>query len=80
MLELATPVTIERFTENRGGAYVGWRYFGRPGARDPIPQQSPIPNLFLCGHWVAPGGGVCNVMAGGLNAADLAEAYLQSSH
>ena len=79
VLQLATPVTIERFTENRGGSYVGWRS-SADQARNPIPQQSPVENLFLCGHWVAPGGGVCNVMAGGLNAADLAEAYLQSSH
>ena len=77
VLELATPVTIERFTENRGGAYVGWRY-STDQARDNIPQQSPIPNVFLCGHWVAPGGGVCNVMAGGLNAADLVNQYLET--
>jgi prolycopene isomerase len=75
VLELATPVTIERFTENRDGAYVGWRY-STDQARQNIPQQSPIPNLFLCGQWVAPGGGVCNVMAGGLNAAELVEVHL----
>ncbi len=78
VLELSTPVTIERFTENRGGAYVGWRY-SADQVRDPIPQQSPVENLLLCGHWVGPGGGVSNVMAGGLNAADLAEAYLNDS-
>ena len=78
VLELATPVTIERFTENRGGAYVGWRY-SADQAGNLIPQQSPVENLFLCGHWVAPGGGVSNVMTGGLNAAELAEAYLRRS-
>jgi len=26
VLELATPITLERYTPNRGGAYVGWRY------------------------------------------------------
>jgi prolycopene isomerase len=25
VLELATPITIERYTENRGGSYVGWK-------------------------------------------------------
>jgi prolycopene isomerase len=78
VLELATPVTIERFTENRGGAYVGWRY-SADQAGNLIPQQSPVENLFLCGHWVSPGGGVSNVMTGGLNAAELAEVHLQSS-
>jgi len=79
VLELSTPVTIERFTGNRGGAYVGWRYSADQAERQ-IPQQSPVENLLLCGHWVSPGGGVSNVMSGGLNAADLAEAYLQKSH
>lgn len=78
VLSLATPVTIERFTENRGGAYVGWRYSADQVRRN-IPQLSPVPNLFLCGHWVEPGGGVNNVMNGGLNAAKLAEAYLKAS-
>jgi prolycopene isomerase len=77
VLSLATPVTIERFTENRGGAYVGWRS-SADQMRENIPQQSPIPNLFLCGHWVEPGGGVSNVMNGGLNAAALAEACVKA--
>jgi prolycopene isomerase len=75
ILSLATPITIRRFTENRGGAYVGWRY-SADQVRKNIPQQSPVANLFLCGHWVEPGGGVNNVMTGGLNAAELADAYL----
>ncbi|MCP3983558.1 MAG: NAD(P)/FAD-dependent oxidoreductase [bacterium] len=75
VLELATPVTIERFTENRGGAYVGWRYSPNQ-VQDSIPQRSPVENIFLCGHWVRPGGGVSNAMAGGLNAAELAAQYL----
>ena len=78
VLALATPVTIERFTENRGGAYVGWRY-SADQVRENIPQQSPVANLFLCGHWVGPGGGVSQVMTGGLNAADLAEEYLKTA-
>jgi prolycopene isomerase len=78
VLELSTPVTIERFTGNRDGAYVGWRY-SADQAGHLISQQSPVENLFLCGHWVAPGGGVSNVMTGGLNAAELVETYLQGS-
>jgi prolycopene isomerase len=77
VLSLATPVTIERFTENRGGAYVGWRSSADQMMKN-IPQQSPVANLFLCGHWVEPGGGVSNVMQGGVNAAELAEQYLKA--
>jgi phytoene dehydrogenase-like protein len=75
-LELATPVTIQRDTENRAGAYVGWRYSASQ-ALDLIPQQSPVENLILCGQWVAPGGGVSNVMRGGNNAAAIASDYLR---
>jgi prolycopene isomerase len=78
VMELATPVTIERYTENRGGAYVGWRY-SADQAQSHFPQESPVPNLFLCGHWVAPGGGVSNVMTGGVKAAAIADAYLRRS-
>jgi prolycopene isomerase len=78
VLELATPTTIERYTDNRGGAYVGWRYSSEQ-ARDHFPQQSPVANLFLCGHWVAPGGGVSNVISGGNKVAALADSYLRRS-
>ena len=56
---------------------IGWRY-SADQVQKHIPQQSPIANLFLCGHWVEPGGGVNNVMTGGLNAADLSAAYLEN--
>jgi len=78
VLELATPVTLERYTDNRGGAYVGWKY-SPDQAQAHFPQESPVENLFLCGHWVAPGGGVSNVMVGGNNAAEIADGYLRSS-
>jgi phytoene dehydrogenase-like protein len=75
VLELATPITLERYTANRAGAYVGWKY-SPDQAQDYFPQQSPVENLFLCGHWVAPGGGVSNVMVGGNNAAEIADQHL----
>jgi phytoene dehydrogenase-like protein len=77
VMELSTPITLERYTANRGGAYVGWKY-SPDQVEAHFPQQSPIENLFLCGHWVAPGGGVSNVMVGGINAAEMADEYLQS--
>jgi prolycopene isomerase len=77
VLELATPITLERYTSNRGGAYVGWKYSTNQ-AQDHFPQKSPVENLFLCGHWVAPGGGVSNVMRGGNIAAEIADGYLRS--
>jgi len=78
VLELATPVTIRRYTENRAGAYVGWRYSAGQ-AMDLFPQQSPVENLILCGQWVAPGGGVSNAMRGGNSAAAIANDFLQDA-
>jgi prolycopene isomerase len=77
VLELATPITLERYTSNRGGAYVGWKYSTNQ-AQNHFPQKSPVENLFLCGHWVSPGGGVSNVMRGGNIAAEIAKGYLRS--
>ena len=78
ILELATPVTLERYTANRGGAYAGWKY-SPDQVQDHFPQESPVENLFLCGQWVAPGGGVSNVMVGGNKAAEIADGYLRGS-
>jgi phytoene dehydrogenase-like protein len=77
VMELATPITLERYTSNRAGAYVGWKYSTNQ-AQAHFSQKSPIENLFLCGHWVSPGGGVTNVMRGGNIAAEIAEGYLRS--
>jgi len=76
VLEVATPITLERYTGNRGGSFVGWKWSAEQAADDHLPQESPIGNLFLCGHWVAPGGGVNFVMAGGVNAGEIADEYL----
>jgi len=76
VVELATPITLRRYTRNRNGSFVGWRYTPDQSALSPLPQESPISNLLLCGQWVAPGGGVAPVMASGLNAAELADRQL----
>jgi len=76
VMELATPITLERYTSNRAGAYVGWKY-STDQAQAHFSQKSPVENLFLCGHWVSPGGGVSNVMRGGIIAAEIADGYLQ---
>lgn len=76
VFELATPVTMKRYTRNRGGSFVGWSYTPDQGVLDGLPQESPVPNLFLCGQWVMPGGGVAPVIASGANAATLAATHL----
>jgi phytoene dehydrogenase-like protein len=77
-VELATPLTLKHYTRHRNGSFVGWKNTPDQGGFNSIPQQSPVENLFLCGHWVFPAGGVSPVMMGGNNAADMAVAYLDN--
>jgi len=76
VVELATPITMKRYTLHRNGSFVGWRNTPDQGGFDSIPQQSPVENLFLCGHWVFPAGGVAPVIMGGNNVAAMADEYL----
>jgi len=76
VVELATPLTMKHYTLHRNGSFVGWKNTPDQGGFHSIPQQSPVENVFLCGHWVFPAGGVAPVMMGGNNAAGMAGEYL----
>jgi phytoene dehydrogenase-like protein len=66
--DIATPLTIERYTLNSEGASHGW--FPIPGAKMRS-QKTPIKNLYQAGHWTFPGGGILCVVLSGRNAAKL---------
>ena len=67
--EGGTPRTLERYTRNSDGAIYGWALApdqigpGRPA------NETPLPGLWLAGHWAQPGGGVYGVVTSGVNAA-----------
>jgi phytoene dehydrogenase-like protein len=50
--EIATPPTFHRYTLNRNGAMKGWAAFVSQIDKSLMPQQTPIRNLLLAGHWV----------------------------
>jgi prolycopene isomerase len=79
VVELATPLTLKHYTLHRNGSFVGWKNTPDQGGFNSIPQQSPVENVFLCGHWVFPAGGVSPVMMGGNNAAAMAGEYLSGA-
>jgi prolycopene isomerase len=60
-----TPKTIEQWTGNRWGAAYGWAQTPRQSGIYRLPRTSPIPNLYLTGHWTSPGGGIAGVVASG---------------
>jgi phytoene dehydrogenase-like protein len=64
-LDIATPVTLYRYTLNDHGAGMGWSNFQRWNHKVPF-----IKGLYQAGHWVAPPG-VFSVAASGKLAADL---------
>lgn len=63
-LESATPLTLERYTGNLGGAAFGWEQV-------PVISRTRhgLGNLHLAGHWTEFGGGVMAAAVSGLRAA-----------
>jgi all-trans-retinol 13,14-reductase len=60
-----TPKTIERWTRNRWGAAYGWAQVPKQSGIYRLSRTSPIPNLYLTGHWTGPAGGIAGVVASG---------------
>jgi prolycopene isomerase len=68
--EPATPVTLERFSGNRGGAMYGWDYAAdHPSSLRPD-TVTPVNGLFLAGQWTALGGGFVRSALSGTIAAE----------
>lgn len=71
MVDITTPSTIFKFTHHWKGSTLGWM------ATDdtllhPLPLKLPgLSNFFLCGQWIAIGGGLPAVVLSGRDAAEL---------
>ena len=69
VFEVATPLTMERYTLNHEGAIYGWAQTPeQSGLRRPQ-VKTPIPSLYQAGAWAFPGGGVAAVIPSGALAA-----------
>ena len=55
--EMATPITIQRYTLNDDGAIYGLASLKHQISIDCMPQKTPIKNLFLSSHWTTQGYG-----------------------
>jgi phytoene dehydrogenase-like protein len=61
MVDVATPLTFERYTGNWQGSFEGWLITPQNADTMMKPMSSTLPglqNLYLCGQWVGPGGGL----------------------
>lgn len=67
--KVATPITMERYTFNTGGAAFGWSNVPeQSGANRPGPR-TPFRGLYLAGHWNFPGGSLAGAITSGRIAA-----------
>jgi phytoene dehydrogenase-like protein len=68
MVDVATPLTFERYTGNWKGSFEGWLLTPGNASTMMSPMRKTLPGLqgfYLCGQWVEPGGGLpTGVMSG----------------
>jgi phytoene dehydrogenase-like protein len=68
---IRTPVDLQRDTGNAEGAFAGWAFTPELLSRARPSQRTPVPGLYLAGHWTTPTGGVPWVMVSGYNTAGM---------
>jgi phytoene dehydrogenase-like protein len=68
MINVATPVTFERYTGNWKGSFEGWLITPENSKVFMKPMSQSLPGLqdfYMCGQWVEPGGGLpTGIMSG----------------
>ena len=65
VIEIATPLTVKRFTGNFNGAFYGWANTVNQFTPMDRLTNIPIKNLHLSSAWTFPGEGQAEVVAGG---------------
>jgi len=69
VLDIATPITYLRYTNNRDGAIMGFKPNFSNIRKGVASIRTPIKNLYIGGQWAEPGGGVPNAVKAGVNSA-----------
>jgi phytoene desaturase len=70
-MEGASPRTMERYTLNHMGAIYGWEQSPGQAGANRLSRVTPVPGLYLSGHWTQPGGGALTACASGAQTAQL---------
>ena len=71
MTDVTTPATIISYTNNWKGSFEGWLVTPETGFRQ-LPNTLPgLEKFYMCGQWVAVGGGLPPVMLSGRNVAQM---------
>lgn len=74
--DIATPLTNARYTLNPSGSLFGFEQSVEGMYLLRLDDETPIPNLFLCGAWTNPGGGQSAAMLSGQDVVRHALKYL----
>jgi phytoene dehydrogenase-like protein len=68
VVDVATPVTFNRYTGNWKGSYEGW-LLTKKSITIQLPQTLPgLSNFYMAGQWISPGGGLPSGLITGRNA------------
>lgn len=74
--EIRTPADLARDIGNSEGAFAGWAFTPELLTRGRPQQRTPVPGLYMAGHWTTPSAGVPWVMLSGYNTAGMVAAQL----
>jgi len=67
VIDVSTPSTVIRYTNNWKGSFEGWLMTPRMGFRNMQKTLPGLKNFYMAGQWVEPGGGVPTAMLSGRN-------------
>jgi phytoene dehydrogenase-like protein len=66
MIDVATPITWERYTGNWRGSYEGWMFDSDFSPLSSMRKTLPgLENFYMAGQWVNPGGGIPTAVMSG---------------
>jgi prolycopene isomerase len=70
-VEGATPLAMERYSLNQRGALYGWANTPQQTGSRRLSNKTPLPGLFLSGHWTQPGTGSMGCIYSGVRVAQM---------
>jgi phytoene dehydrogenase-like protein len=71
MIDVSTPASFWNFSGNWKGSFEGWLITPEVGMKHLSHTLKGLKNFYMCGQWVAPGGGLPGVMLSGRDTAQL---------
>jgi phytoene dehydrogenase-like protein len=67
MIDVSTPSTVIRYTNNWKGSFEGWVLSPRIGFKSMKKRLPGLRNFYMVGQWVEPGGGLPAAIMSGRN-------------